>query len=221
MTSRFLLLITVVRKSRGERVVEIVRGAGAAGSTILMGRGAADSRILRLLFLGDTEKELVFTIAPADQMGSIIEALKSASDLCRKTPGIGLTIDVTFLARSGAPQPFTFSGENAMPAGRSLICAIVNSGFAYDIMQAAREAGAKGGTVVRARGTASEKDSSFFGITIVPEKEMILILATDSECPPILEAVRGCPFFSEPGAGIVFCLPVSQFFQLGPKAGRP
>ena len=57
-----------------------------------------------------------------------------------------------------------------------LITVILNSGYADDAMAAARKAGAGGGTVIKARGTAKEGDESFFGVQIVPEKEMLLIV---------------------------------------------
>lgn len=213
-----LLLITVVRRTRGDRVVEIARSAGATGSTLFFARGASSNTLLRLLCLGDMEKDVVFTLASPEQMPDIIKALRSAPDLCRKVPGIGFTIDVSTFIRSGSSQVSQTTGDASMPVAHQLICVIANSGFAYDIMHVARDAGATGGTIVKARGTANENDSSFFGITIVPEKDVVLILATESGAPAILEAIRNCDFLSEPGTGIIFTLPVSEFFMLGQAA---
>lgn len=215
-----LLLVTVVRRSRGDRVVELAREAGATGSTVLLGRGTAKNRFLDLLFLADTEKELVFTVASKNIMPDIISALKNAPDLCRKTPGIGFTIDVGNFYRSGAKQPTTDMeiDEMSQNTGRQLICVIANEGFSDDIMHAAREAGARGGTTIRARGTGTQADSGFFGITIVPEKEMVLVLAKNSDAPAIIEAIRNCSCLTEPGVGILFCMPVTSFFPLGGKS---
>lgn len=211
------LLICVVRRSRGDRVVELVRSAGATGSTVLLGRGTANSRLLRFLCLGDTEKELVFTIAPAEKMSHIIETLRAAPDLCRKVPGIAFTIDVTSFWNVANPnlqlEAMPMQGE----AAYQLVCVIANAGFAYDIMGSARAAGATGGTILKARGTGSEEDGTFFGITIVPEKDMIMILSPRAKVSPIVEAIRACPCIAEPGSGIVFCMPVQEFFTLGAK----
>ncbi|MBD5642265.1 MAG: P-II family nitrogen regulator [Desulfovibrio sp.] len=215
MTPCTQLLISVVRRTRGDRVVELVRSAGATGSTIFLGRGASGNSLLRFLCLGDTEKEVVFTLASPELMPAIIEALRTAPDLCRKAPGIGFLIDVTDFLRSGSGQECQLSGAAPMATTHQLICVIANSGFAYDIMHVARKAGARGGTLLKARGTANENDSSFFGITIVPEKDVILILARNEAVAHILEAVRSCDFLSEPGTGIIFCVPASDFFLLG------
>lgn len=218
-----MLLISVVGRGRGDKVVAIAKAAGAKGSTVIFGRGTARSLLLLYLGLADTEKELVFTIASREEMARIIAALRGAPDLCCKIPGIGFTLDVSHFLHSGkidncASQTRTDSlaGENM--GEHELICVIVNSGFADDIMHAARNAGAKGGTIIKARGTGTEDDSSFFGITIVPEKEMLMILARRDESGPIMDAVRNCSCLSTPGIGIVFCMPVENFFPLGKKA---
>lgn len=100
----------------------------------------------------------------------------------------------------------------------ALVCAIVNSGLADDLMQAARDAGAKGGTILRARGTGRDEDTSFFGITIVPEKEVLIILTPVSEKDAITSAIEGSDSLTQPGVGVIFTVPVEKFFPLGQKA---
>lgn len=100
-------------------------------------------------------------------------------------------------------------------ASHELISVIVNAGYADDVMLAARKAGAKGGTVINARGTGREEDVTFFGVTIVPEKELLMILAEKQAAPAILEAIRRTPSLNEPGIGIAFCTDVESFFLLG------
>lgn len=223
------LLISVVRRGRGDRVVAIAKAAGARGSTVLMGRGAANSRIMQIFGFADTEKEIVFTIAPSAEMPPIVHALQYAPDLCVKVPGIGIILDVNVLPQTlggirsgGETGSFTkdVQAEEEKVRNHELICVIVNAGFAEDIMQAARKAGAKGGTILKARGTGREEDKSFFGITIVPEKDMLLILTLRKETDKILQAIRDCPCLSEPGIGIVFSMPVEKFFPLGLKNNK-
>lgn len=100
-------------------------------------------------------------------------------------------------------------------ATHELISVIVNAGYADDIMAAARKAGAPGGTVINARGTGREEDVKFFGITIVPEKELILILVPKEQSPTILNAVKSVPCLAQPGIGIAFCMDVESFATLG------
>ncbi len=70
-----------------------------------------------------------------------------------------------------------------MESGYTLITVIVNSGYAEAVMAAARSGGASGGSILNARGTGTEEDVKFFGITLVPEKEMLLICDAEKPVP--------------------------------------
>ncbi len=89
-----------------------------------------------------------------------------------------------------------------------LIFAIVNRGFADEVMSAAKKAGAFGGTVVNARGTGTNELQEFFGTVIQPEKEIVMILTEREKRNPIIEAICRDAGLSKPGKGICFSLPV-------------
>ena len=92
-----------------------------------------------------------------------------------------------------------------------LITFIVNHGDAYDIMTAARAAGAKGGTIVNAHGTSREGDLKFLGMNLMSEKEMLLIMAEKNMAQKIINAVKDLPIFKKPGGGIIYTTDVNQF----------
>ncbi|MDE5832937.1 MAG: P-II family nitrogen regulator [Desulfovibrio sp.] len=219
------LLISVVRRGRGERVVELAKDAGAAGSTAVFGTGTSQSTFWRMLCLGDVDKEIIFTVAPPPIMGRIREALRMAPDLCVKMPGIGIILDIDNFFHFGAKtDPELRSAANAMADNmsqkieRSLLFIVVNAGLADELIDVARDAGATGGTVLKARGTVREKDDSFFGITIVPEKEILLILVLKEQEEKISKAIRESEHLDQPGVGIMFSLPADDFFPLGLKS---
>ena len=89
-----------------------------------------------------------------------------------------------------------------------LIVVIVNNGFSELVMQAAKEKGATGGTVIHGRGTGTDEAEKFFGITITPEKEMVLILVESSLKADIMKEVCKRAGLSTPGHGISFSPPV-------------
>ena len=91
-----------------------------------------------------------------------------------------------------------------------LVFCIVNSGFADTVMSAARECGARGGTVINARGTAKEETEKLFNISIHPEKEIVIILVSIDIKEKILHAIyKECGLGSE-GQGIAFTVPVDD-----------
>lgn len=98
-----------------------------------------------------------------------------------------------------------------------VILCIVNAGFSDDVMEAAREFGARGGTVIRARGTANPEAEKLFGITVVPEKEIVMILIPSNLKNDILHALYKAVGLKTPGQGIAFSLPVDAVVGLAPE----
>jgi len=91
-----------------------------------------------------------------------------------------------------------------------LIITIINKGWADEIVEAARSAGAEGGTVLYGRGTGVHERKSFFGILIEPEKEVVLTLIRRECTQSVLQAIIKAGQLERPGTGIAFVLDVSQ-----------
>ena len=94
--------------------------------------------------------------------------------------------------------------------GKSLIISIVNKGYSEELMNAARSAGASGGTIMHARGTGSAEAEKIFGITIEPEKELVMILTKDESRQDIMKAIYSAAGLATRGKGIAFSLPVDD-----------
>ena len=90
------------------------------------------------------------------------------------------------------------------------IFCIVNSGYSEAVMDAAKKYGAKGGTVMNARGTAGKDAEKIFGITVQPEKEIVMILVPKKCKDDILHALYSEVGLNTPGQGIAFSLPVDS-----------
>ena len=99
-----------------------------------------------------------------------------------------------------------------------IIMCIVNSGFSETVMDAARELGARGGTVIRARGTANIESEKLYGIAIQPEKEIVMILVDSSIKNDILHALYKAAGLNTPGQGIAFAMPVEDVVGLNEKS---
>ncbi len=91
-----------------------------------------------------------------------------------------------------------------------VIFAIVNAGYAEEAMTLARENGARGGTILNARGVAREKEAAFFGITIHAEKEILMLVVEKEIRDNILNALYKGMGMDKKAQGIAFSLPVSD-----------
>ena len=91
-----------------------------------------------------------------------------------------------------------------------LIIAITDKGRADNAMDAARAAGAKGGTIIHSRGAGVEEAEKFFGLTIQPEKEILMIIVRHENRRAIMEAICRTQGFSSEAHAVVFSLPVDE-----------
>jgi len=97
-----------------------------------------------------------------------------------------------------------------------VIFAIVNSGFADDVMDIAREQGVRGGTILNARGVVREEAAAFFGITLHQDKEILMMVVEKSIRDQVLNAIYKEMGMAKKAKGIAFSLPVSDVAGLAP-----
>ena len=98
-----------------------------------------------------------------------------------------------------------------------VVFAIVNSGFAEDVMEVAREQGVRGGTIINARGVVNENAAAFFGITLHADKEILMMVVEKDLRDKVLNAIYKEMGMAKKAKGIAFSLPVSDVAGLAPK----
>lgn len=98
------------------------------------------------------------------------------------------------------------------------IFAVLPRGMADSVMEAAKKAGAQGGTIFFARGTGAHEAKTFFGLTIEVAKEILMIVAADRDTDKILDAVIESGRMSEPAAGIAFVVRGVDVYGLDARA---
>lgn len=215
------LLVSIVGRHRGEKLVEIAKSAGARGGTITMGRSTEGNMILRALSLADVPQDVVLILMREEAGAALAAIAKAALRSPRKLGGTAVVLDVSGMLIRGehcamnANASVQDAGRERMESGYTLITVIVNHGYADDVMAQARKAGARGGTIMTGRGTGTEEDVRFFGISLVPEKELLFIVADNDKVDAIHKAVNAIPHLCEPGGGISFTMNVEQFIRLG------
>jgi len=91
-----------------------------------------------------------------------------------------------------------------------LIVTIVNKGHCGKVMDASRDAGAEGGTILQGRGAGIHEKAKLFSFTIEPEKDVILTLVPSPRKDDVLHAIVKAGELDQPGKGIAFVLNVEQ-----------
>lgn len=97
-----------------------------------------------------------------------------------------------------------------------VVFAIVNAGFAEDVMEVARQQGVRGGTILNARGVVNEESAAFFGITLHADKEILMMVVEKDIRDQVLNAIYKEMGMAKKARGIAFSLPVSDVAGLAP-----
>lgn len=194
-------LVAIVKKGEASKLMSAARAKGAPGGSVISARGTATNSILAALGLGDTSREVLLSVVEREKLDEILSAVKRV-----RASGIALVID----AFRGAEEE-----EMEMDGQYEMIQVICQDGYSEDIMAVARRAGAKGGTVVNARGTSTEQDVKFFGSPLVPEKEILMIVMEKSRAESVRKAISQMEILNKKGMGIMFSVPVRDFVNLG------
>ena len=102
-----------------------------------------------------------------------------------------------------------------------VVFAIVNAGYAEDVMEVAREQGVRGGTILNARGVVNEEAAAVFGITLHADKEILMMVVEKGIRDKVLNAIYKEMGMAKKAKGIAFSLPVSDVAGLAPAMPEP
>lgn len=189
-------------------------------SVVLHAHGTAVRSMLDILGIESNEKRVVLTIATQEKTRRLIDEQKRR--LFIGVPGHGIVVSVPIKSIGGG-KTVAFLGGSQQPAkytpelnySYELIVAIANEGRTDLVMNAARSAGAAGGTVLHGKGTASDKAEKFYSVSIAQEKEVILIVAKAEQKAGIMRAILEKAGPNTEAGTIVFSLPTSEVAGFG------
>ena len=118
--------------------------------------------------------------------------------------------------RQGISDPESGGGgtHGEREIAHELILVIANQGHTDQVMEAARGAGATGGTTIHAKGTGMELAKSFFGVSIASERELVFILTRSQDKKNIMKAIMAQAGIQTPAQAMVFSVPVSDIAGL-------
>lgn len=178
-------------------------------------KGTATSEHLLLYDLRQSGKIQFGTVATRASMQKLMNHAKRR--LYIDIPGNGIMLAIPLKAVSGG-KTLTYLTQGQTPEGGTppmqfdyeLIVVILNEGYSDTVMDAARAAGATGGTVLHAKGSGREKAEKFYGVSLTEQKDMIYILAATGKKSAIMQQISRDCGIGKPPSAICFSLPVSE-----------
>lgn len=207
------LFITIIQRAHAEEFLKFYarHGVGVVYSTPCA--GTARSKTLDILGIEKTEKTMIFSVLTGDQRRSVIGALTSEMQIDLPDRGIGIAVPLSCIGGktalsflTGATEVTSEREEKQAMNPFELIIAITDKDATETVMDAARAAGAGGGTVIRAKGTYAAGQAKFLGVSLADEKELIFIVTHEEQKKDIMRAIMG----SREPHPLVFSMPVSD-----------
>ncbi len=213
--SCFELIYAIVSYGMGSKFMHKAKEYGVRGGTILPAKGTVQNAVLNFFSLYDERKEIVILGMDRKTAESAMEKL--SRDFHFEKPHKGIAFSTPMCAIIGSHQITDDVSEKKESEDKKmyqLITTIVNRGKAEEVIDAAKAAGSKGGTIINARGSGVHETMKLFNMEIEPEKEIVLILSQREVTGGIVASIRKNLDIDKPGNGIIFIQEVSQAYGI-------
>ena len=213
------LLITIVKKSESEAFLDFFLSKRAHPIYSTLCEGSTRESKLKTFGLEKSEKVLMESIVTESKMRELIYGLAHDMRIYLPDRGISVAVPLSAIASrrvldnvisecvcdEDAKKKEVSERTNTM----ELIVAICAKGHTNEIMTAAREAGATGGTIIKAKGTAKAGTDKFFGMAISDEKEIVYIVSHKDTKSAIMKAIASYTY-DESAHPVVYALPITE-----------
>ena len=215
--SELYLMATITDRENWKRFRNFYRAFGLEITLSTVAEGTAVSDVLNYFGLEKSEKVVILSFVNRELWRTIKDALQK--QLRIDVPGTGVAFIIPLSSIGGKKQLlFLTENQNFVKGEEStlqdtkheLLVTIANQGYTDLIMDAARAAGAAGGTVIHAKGTGMEGAERFLGVSLGKEKELILIVSKTADKNQIMRAIMDKAGLSTKAKSIVFSLPVTS-----------
>ena len=213
--SKVYLMVTITGRGQGEQFATLNRTENLPVLMVALGKGTASNEILDCLGLEESEKIVLFSMVTGDVWKRVKRGMEHKLGI--DVPGMGISFLVPVSSIGGkkalqlmlAGQEFEKEEETSLKDTEyELIVVVSDFGYTNLVTDAAREAGAGGGTVIHAKGTGMERAEKFLGVSLASEKEMTFIVTRTEKKKEIMKAIMEKAGLESKAKSILFSLPV-------------
>jgi len=213
------LVCIIVNYGLASKVLKSARRHGFSGGTIILAKGTVNSRVLNFVGLSDVRRELLYLVAEKSLVYQALEEMNKEFGFDKPNRGIVFTTSVNAILGSKNIKSKKRIADDEVEKRSdetmyNLITVIVDKGKAEEVIDAANKAGAKGGTIINARGSGIHENGKILAMEIEPEKEIVMILSERDATENIVLAIREAIKIDEPGNGILFVQDVNKTYGI-------
>jgi nitrogen regulatory protein PII len=218
------LLLTIIKRADIKEYHAFFEKHAVSVIYDTLGNGTAHEKTLALLGIEKNEKAVLISLITYPSLKKILNGLAREMKIDLPDRGIAVAIPLASIGGAKALEYYSagqdlkfddeglnqpYSEEDKMQTVQELIVAVYEKGYTDMVMDAAREAGAGGGTTIKAKGTGAGAQK-FFGLSLAEEKEMLFIVTPTDKKKDIMKAIMQNAGIDSKAHSLVFSLPVTE-----------
>ena len=218
------VIVSIVERGRGTAIQKLYKKHAVFLHTQCPGRGTATSEIMDILGLGSSEKDVVLSYAESGAARRLLALLDNELRGAAGTAGIVFTLPLSGMNNLAAAAIDYYAQQNKKGNGgeppmenqskNSLILVTCVRGSADQIMVTAREQGARGGTVIKARWSGMEELERGYDLELTAERDIVAIVVPNDKRKDIMEAVNAAHGLRTPEQAMICSAPIEQLVRL-------
>lgn len=202
MNSEFNVMTLIISEHQANLFIDIIKEKSLYDGIVFLAKGTVKNSFLNLIGLKNQKMRLIDVLIARDKSKEIIDYTAEKLKLNEPNHGIAcLTSRRMVKDEKGESNASNTIGEKTM---FKKITVIVNRGMADDVMDIARESGARGGTILHGKGTGTKNAAKLFGMEVEPEKELVLIIVPTEIEEKVVKNLYDNLEMQNSGNGILF-----------------
>lgn len=214
------IIVSIVERGKSDRLNAAYKSSGVFFTLKMSGKGTASSEIMDILGLEDARKDILVSFASARDEQRLMAHLGDSLRVSYGVKGIAFSIKV------GAATNMLVHALGKRVGGEvkvmedkskqySLVAVSVREGYADEVMETAKAAGVRGGTVIRAVQSDNVESERVLGTGFTPERDIILMVMDRDKRSAVMDAINAESGVRSEANAMVVALPVEKLVKLG------
>ncbi len=222
MNKRPMILLSIVERDKGKKLIKELENINIRVNFQSVGFGTAPTEMMDIFGLGTNDKDIIISLGAEDAVKSMLANFGTLFASHSKYGGLMIVIGVSAASRV-LTEVLDFNSDKNAEKGdgamknehhNNLIIISVNEGYADNVMQVARKAGATGGTIIKGRLAEVEQLAEMQDINMDGEREILCILAPLKTSKQIMEDVNRDFGLASKANGVVFAVPTEKAYKI-------
>lgn len=222
MNKRLMVLLSIVARDKGIKLIKVLESINIRMNFQCVGFGTAPTEMMDIFGLGSNDKDIVISFATENTVKDMMLDFGTTFESHTKFGGLMIILTTSAASRvltellSHNSKNVTEKGNEAMKNQHhnNLIIISVNEGYADNVMQVARKAGATGGTIIKGRLADTQLVAELENTEIDEEREILVILAPLKTSKQIMEDVNQEFGINSKANGIITAIPTEKAYKI-------